>query len=200
MSSRAPRPSLIALPPDGSRVLSAANEGALVYVVAGVLALAHPVPALARALAGELIRMPRDAQLVLRNGSKRDQADVVVVEGLAVPEEAPLYSRYFSDDDIGGHLCVAASPRSRSAPVAIQSNMEILITRLGERDTIVFEPTGRSTVFVISGEAEVGREPLGAGERLELAPSQRVRLASKRDAHLLVIDCLEEKENGQDNQ
>ncbi|MEO1576558.1 MAG: hypothetical protein AAFU65_16555 [Pseudomonadota bacterium] len=183
----------LTLEPREHRALASAGQASLVYVVDGVLKTDHPVAALRRVLRGEFVLFPGHADTRLTNGSSRDPLSVVTVGGLPVaPADRPV-SRYYSDDDKAGRLCLAASARGRDGSLAVGRPVLVYVTRLAARDTIVFEPESANAVaFLLSGAAMVNRTALEPHRMHRIKEGGSVRLASDSAAHVLVLDFPED--------
>lgn len=170
------------LPPTGARA---------VLVIDGVLAMAHPIAALGRALRDELVLFPQNAPQRLENGSRNDHLHALVMNfhRADAPVTRTPAARYFSQDDQAAALCLVVSSDGRDGSWPVPGAPDVYVARLAERDTIIFEPAaGCAAVLLLSGNATADRTALQREEPLRLDNANVVRLSGGSNAHLMLVD------------
>ena len=96
----------------------------------------------------------------------------------------------FDPETKRGRLRLIASPDGSEGSVTINQDARLYAAILDAADAVehAVAEGRRAYVHVIKGQAEVNGQPLGGGDAIKLVNENRVRIASAKDAEVLLFD------------
>ncbi len=143
--------------------------------------------------AGEVQRMSAGTGVTHSEMNPSDDAELHLLQIWIVPEERELTPSYeqraFPAEEKAGRLRLVASRDGRHGSVTIHQDVDVLVTLLGEGESVEhpLDSSRGAWVHVARGEAGVNGQPLqeGDGAAIEGEP---VRIVGHHDAEVLIFD------------